>query len=715
MHQKALQLRRRFYGKENLSVAESLDRLAEALRGQGQLAEAEASGREALALRSRLSAASDANIASSQGQLATTLMFERKYQEAEKLHREALAKHRELLGNTNLAVAGSLLGLALVLEGDGHAKDVYPEAERLTREALSIHATINGYDDPNVGHLFDALGTALEGMGKYPDAERAYRDGLVVRRRLLGDMHPDLAWSYLHVGGALKNQGKLAEAEESLRKALAIREKAPSSAHIGVSYAFQGLCDCLQNEGKYAEEERTFREWVEWAEKSGDSAGATNALAGLTGCFQAQKKYAEQERIYREWIELAEKSGDHSGVSSALAGLAGCFQAQEKYADQERTYRELLEWAERSGDHAGMIKALMGLARSLETQGEYSQAEQSLRKCALMARNSGSATEAGIVLNNLAWLLATGPDSTLNDGTNAIGFAEEAAMTTARTNGTYLDTLAAAYARAGQFSNAATIQKEAIGLVKDEQSKKDYSTRLRLYESGHAYRNHAVLAERVAKLLGAGRFDEAEPLARECLIIRAMEMPGHWITCNARVMLGGALSGQKNYAAAEPFLLEGYDGLKHHEAAIPKPRLKEAIEYLMILYKATERTEEVERWKMKLTEWYREEGARRRHAADSGDLRALNDAAWLLATCEDSAARDGSAAIGYAEKAVTATNRKDHSSLDTLAAAYAEGRQFAKAVSAQKEALALVQNESLRQGLASRLKLYESNTPYREH
>jgi hypothetical protein len=27
----------------------------------------------------------------------------------------------------------------------------------------------------------------------------------------------------------------------------------------------------------------------------------------------------------------------------------------------------------------------------------------------------------------------------------------------------------------------------------------------------------------------------------------------------------------------------------------------------------------------------------------------------------------------------------------------------------------LVQNESLRQGLASRLKLYESNTPYREH
>jgi len=49
-----------------------------------------------------------------------------------------------------------------------------------------------------------------------------------------------------------------------------------------------------------------------------------------------------------------------------------------------------------------------------------------------------------------------------------------------------------------------------------------------------------------------------------------------------------------------------------------------------------------------------------------------------------------------------------------LAAAYAEAGEFAKAISVQKEAITLAQPEALKQDLATRLKLYESNTPYRE-
>ena len=53
--------------------------------------------------------------------------------------------------------------------------------------------------------------------------------------------------------------------------------------------------------------------------------------------------------------------------------------------------------------------------------------------------------------------------------------------------------------------------------------------------------------------------------------------------------------------------------------------------------------------------------------------------------------------------------------LDTLAAAYAEAGQYDKAVSVQKEATALLQDEAQKQDYASRLKLYESNTPFRDH
>jgi len=52
--------------------------------------------------------------------------------------------------------------------------------------------------------------------------------------------------------------------------------------------------------------------------------------------------------------------------------------------------------------------------------------------------------------------------------------------------------------------------------------------------------------------------------------------------------------------------------------------------------------------------------------------------------------------------------------LDTLAAAWAEAGQFAKAAGAEKEAIALVTDAKAKEENLSRLKLYEANTPYRE-
>jgi hypothetical protein len=48
-----------------------------------------------------------------------------------------------------------------------------------------------------------------------------------------------------------------------------------------------------------------------------------------------------------------------------------------------------------------------------------------------------------------------------------------------------------------------------------------------------------------------------------------------------------------------------------------------------------------------------------------------------------------------------------------LAAAYAETGQFAKAVSAVSEAIALLPDGKLKEDCESRLKLYEANSPYR--
>lgn len=114
------------------------------------------------------------------------------------------------------------------------------------------------------------------------------------------------------------------------------------------------------------------------------------------------------------------------------------------------------------------------------------------------------------------------------------------------------------------------------------------------------------------------------------------------------------------------------------------------------------------------TAYYRKKAEAYRRTAESGDIQALNGLAWLLATCANPAVRDGDTAVKLAQTAVAATNRKDPTILDTLAAAYAETGQFTNAVSAQKAALVLLQDETTKRVYTNRLRLYESTTPYRE-
>lgn len=66
---------------------------------------------------------------------------------------------------------------------------------------------------------------------------------------------------------------------------------------------------------------------------------------------------------------------------------------------------------------------------------------------------------------------------------------------------------------------------------------------------------------------------------------------------------------------------------------------------------------------------------------------AQNDLAWLYATCPDSQFKNPKAGVTHAEKACELTRFKDANMLDTLATAYQENREFAKAVETLKKAI----------------------------
>ena len=90
--------------------------------------------------------------------------------------------------------------------------------------------------------------------------------------------------------------------------------------------------------------------------------------------------------------------------------------------------------------------------------------------------------------NGLVWIWATCPDARFRDGKQAVEMATRVGELAQRINPANLDTLAAAYAEAGDFENAVKWQIKAMCMVRDKADKAAFANRLELYRSGQPYR-----------------------------------------------------------------------------------------------------------------------------------------------------------------------------------------------------------------------------------
>jgi tetratricopeptide (TPR) repeat protein len=92
----------------------------------------------------------------------------------------------------------------------------------------------------------------------------------------------------------------------------------------------------------------------------------------------------------------------------------------------------------------------------------------------------------------IAWLLATSDDANVADPTQAINFAQKACELTNYKMPQVLDTLAAAYAAAGEFGKAVEAAEKALQLAEasnDATLIRKINKRLDLYKQNRPYRD----------------------------------------------------------------------------------------------------------------------------------------------------------------------------------------------------------------------------------
>src|SRR5581483_10663931 len=93
--------------------------------------------------------------------------------------------------------------------------------------------------------------------------------------------------------------------------------------------------------------------------------------------------------------------------------------------------------------------------------------------------------------NELAWVWATCPDAKYRDAEKALDYAQHACELTGWQDASCLDTLAAAYAVADRYAEAARRRAQAVRLA-DPGDERAYRGRLDLYRAGRPFRDRAA-------------------------------------------------------------------------------------------------------------------------------------------------------------------------------------------------------------------------------
>ncbi len=292
------------------------------------------------------------------------------------------------------------------------------QAEFCYRTAVQIN--------PSSSDAWFNWGCALADLMRNDEAIAAYQSAI--------RLDPQSVKLRNNLATAFAIAGRMPEAETQLRAAVDLD---PQSAELR-----SNLAGLLAQESKWNEAVAEFRKAVAL------DPSMTDARLGLAGALAKVGNYAEAVD------GLSALTASEPGNNAVRLQLAGIYVMESKNDLALKEYTEALQTDPKD------VVAHCRLATLLSSTGNTAGAIQHYRT-AIAIRPA--TTEA---LNNLAWTLATNPNAAFRNGAEAVSLAERACRLTDYREAVMMGTLAAAYAEAGRFSDAATTAEKAQDLAR---------------------------------------------------------------------------------------------------------------------------------------------------------------------------------------------------------------------------------------------------------
>lgn len=304
---------------------------------------------------------------------------------------------------------------------------------------------------------------------------------------------PDFVQAHSKLGVICLQLDEIDEAKQHFLAALAIDPNLPTALYSMGAIAARS--------GDLSTAEEYFRKLEQGSPLSAE------ALFNLGGILLNQHKYKEAKVYLDKAIELAPANANilynRGNVNAALNDHENAIHDYSMALEQQPTlflaYRNRAKSALKLGKYDAALddytKAMELAPQDANLYFNRGQIRQILghTKTALEDYNATIRLnpDHAMAYNNKAWILATSANATVRNGAQALANANRAYDLAKQPNRyDLLDTLAAAYAAAGQYKKAVDWQLKALERA-PETDKEPLTQRLKLYQSGKPYRTSA--------------------------------------------------------------------------------------------------------------------------------------------------------------------------------------------------------------------------------